>query len=118
MGKGRFERQSTHQRDRRGRAMRGVVKPQRAGQGRVELPCLQYETGGQDTGPGPERSTQRMAMQTWREAPVEKSLSERHKKHTSTPSSAPSLRPAQKAENHLPAPSRRHAVASMSGSPV
>ena len=29
MGKGRFERRSTHQRGRRGRAMRGIVGPQR-----------------------------------------------------------------------------------------
>ena len=48
MGKG-FGRESTHQRGLRGRTMRGVVEPRRAGQGRVELPCLQYETGGQDT---------------------------------------------------------------------
>ena len=46
IGKGQFERRSTHQRARRGHAMRGVVEPRRAGQGRVELPCLQHETGG------------------------------------------------------------------------
>ena len=46
MGKGRFERRCTHQRGRRGRAMRGVVEPRRVGQGGVEPPCLQYETGG------------------------------------------------------------------------
>ena len=55
MGEGQFERRSTHQRRRRGRAMRGIVDPRRAGQGRVELPCLQLDTGGQDTGPCPER---------------------------------------------------------------
>jgi hypothetical protein len=46
MGKGRFERRCTHQRGRRGRTMRGIVGLRRADQGGVDLPCLQYETGG------------------------------------------------------------------------
>ena len=39
MGKGRFERRSTHQRGRRGRAMRGIVGPRRADQGGIEPPA-------------------------------------------------------------------------------
>ena len=38
MGKG-FGRESTHQRGLRGRTMRGVVEPRRAGQGGVEPPA-------------------------------------------------------------------------------
>ena len=119
MGKGQFERRSTHQRRRRGRAMRGIVEPRRAGQGRVELPCLQLDTGGQDTGPCPERDGPG-ARSGWRCKPGERHWSRTRCRsaNSSTPSSASSLRAFQGADNHLPASSTRRAIASISGKPV